>query len=519
MQLKKVDSVRKRYLVTLFSNVVLFMASIVTAGIVPRALGPKELGDFGFLNRVSSSFRNMLDMGTSSAFFNLNSKEEKTGSLVKAYSLWFLFQLVLIISLIILAFLIGIKDLIWPGQELKYIVWVAVFDWVFFSASLLRQLGDSKGHTTNAQLINLVISILNIVVLVFFALKGFLNIGFYIAIQIFSSALISLFIMLFVIAPHRDIYWDGKITDHLKGTIKYFKEFCSPLVMIMIVSFIFEYFDRMFLQRFGGSVEQGYFHIASSWATFSTLFTASFLSIYKREVAYSLGGNDKLRASEIFSKYIKMLYFITLTLAVLLAFNAKELLELIAGPKFTPATMVLFLMAFYPIHQVYGQLGGATFYSTERTKALRNIQIVGMLLGIGLTYLFLAPSTLLIPGLGMGSVGLAFKTVLLNIIIVQVYLVSNCRYFKISPKPFWVHQIYTVLILFVLMVVLKWAVFFFIGGVSPLVIFGKLALLAFLYFVLIFIMIYFFPHIAGLKKEEIDFVLDKIKAVLRFKKA
>lgn len=508
---RQIDSVRKRYAVTLATNAVLFMTSLVTAGIVPRALGPKQLGDFSFLGRVASAFRNMFDMGSSGAFYNYNSKHEETGAMVKVYSVWLTGQVLITISLIGLAFIIGLKEAIWPGQQLRYIVWVAIFDWFFFLASVTKQLADSKGYTARAQIFNLFVGILNISMLVIFSISGLLNLGWYIALQTFASALISLAIIVWVILPHRDIYWSGKIAGHIKGLLRYFYKFCAPLAAITFVAFFFDYVDRLLLQKFGGSIEQGYFHIASSWSAFAGLFTGSFISVYKREVAHSFGAKDIPRASGIFTRYVKMLYFVTLVLAVLLAFNARELLTLIAGPGFSKAAIVLVIMAFYPVHQVYGMLGGATFYSVEETALLRNISLITMAFGILMSYFFLAPSNLAVPGLGLGSTGLALKTVIWNLLIVQVYLIYNCRFFRISPKPFWRHQIYTAVTLIAIMLTVKCATDFFIKSEGVFALIFKLGGEAFVYFAIVAFVAVLFPQIAGINREDISFAVNKIR--------
>lgn len=511
-----IDSVRKRYLVTLFSNTVFFFVSLVTAGIVPRALGPKQLGDFSFLSRVSSALRNFLNMGTSSAFFNYNSKHEHTGSLVKAYSVWFIGQLFILLSLVVLAFLAGLKNLFWPGQQLKYIIWVIVFDWIFFSVNILKQLSDSKGYTTRAQLINLIIGVSNIILLVIFSIKGLLNLGRYIVIQTFCSACISLCIIFFIIAPHKDIYWTGQIKGHLREFFRYFYKFCHPLVVVTFISFIFLYLDRLFLQKFAGSLQQGYFHIASSWAAFAALFTTSILSIYKREMANSLGQNDTMRASGIFSRYLKMMYFLTLVLVIFLASHAETLLTLIAGPQFKTATLVVIIMAFYPVHQVYGQLGGAAFYASERTARLRNISVTAMLFGIPFSYILLATPGMPIPGFGLGAVGLAVKTVIWNIIVVQVYLIYNCRFFKLSPRPFWWHQIYCLAVLGSTVYLSKGTIGLILKGSGTSFIILKLAVEVLVYFAAVAGLVYLFPKIAGVRREEILFVVSSIKQKLKF---
>ena len=267
----------------------------------------------------------------------------------------------------------------------------------------------------------------------------------------------------------------------------------------------------MVLQRFSGSVQQGYFHIASSWAAFSTLFTTSILSIYKREIAHSVGRNELNRAAHIFSRYIKMLYFITLVLAVFLAFHARQLLLLIAGPQFKSAAIVLIIMAFYPIHQVYGQLGGSAFYSTEQTRLLRNISVIAMLAGLPITYFFLAPVNTRIPGLGLGSVGLALKTVIWNLMLVQVYLVYNCKYFKLKAGSFVWHQFYCLSIIAAVMFIIQavsGTIFRIQTGVDLAV---KLGVEAAVYGAAVTYIAYTFPRVAGITRDEVSSFMKRIR--------
>lgn len=502
-----IDSPLKRYLFTLFSNLTIFVASFVTAGIVPRALGPKLYGDFGFLSRISTSFRRVLDMEASTAFFTRASKEEESGALVKAYASWLLIQLFAVLTIISLAFFLGLGNLFWPGQQFKFVLWIAAFDWVFFLAATLKSLADAKGFTVKAQLINLVISALNIVVLVTFALSGRLNLSMYVAIQILVSAILSLILVLKVILPHRDIYLAGALAGKLKELKIYFFKYCSPLVAYGLITFIFDYFDRLLLQRFSGSVQQGYFQIATSWAAPAALFTTSILSIYKREMTNSLSRQDSASARDTFSKYLKMMYFLALVFGVFLAFHASALLELIAGPEFKLAAPTLTIMAFYPAFQAYGQLGGAAFLASERTALLRNLGIAGLFISMAVTYFFVAPRTAVVPGLGLGSVGLALKSVIFSLLMVQLYLWYNCKFFKLKLFPFWWHQFYCLVILAGLMFLLKTGAGMILGGfqvIRPIVVF-------LVYLVIVGLGVYLFPGIASLKRSEIVLVMNKVK--------
>jgi len=63
----------------------------------------------------------------------------------------------------------------------------------------------------------------------------------------------------------------------------------------------------------------------------------------------------------------------------------------------------------YPIHQALAQMNTAYFYATSQTKLRSNLGIIGMTLSIPVTYFVLAPSSAAVPGMDLGSVGLALK--------------------------------------------------------------------------------------------------------------
>ena len=99
---------------------------------------------------------------------------------------------------------------------------------------------------------------------------------------------------------------------------------------------------------------------------------------------------------------------------------SSEILFLTAGEAYLSGTVTFSLMLIYPIHQSLGQITNITFYATGRTKSLMYINGAFLLLGMGLTYLVLAPSNMVIPGYNFGSQGLAFKMIIMQLIFVNI---------------------------------------------------------------------------------------------------
>ncbi len=118
---------------------------------------------------------------------------------------------------------------------------------------------------------------------------------------------------------------------------------------------------------------------------------------------------------------------------------------IVGGARFKEAAVPLALMSLYPIHQTYGQLNSAVYFATVRTRLYRNIGISISLLGLLVTFLFLAPKEQL--GLNLGSTGLALKMVLVQIIGQNLILWFNVKFLKISFLKMLGHQFISVFII------------------------------------------------------------------------
>ena len=116
-----------------------------------------------------------------------------------------------------------------------------------------------------------------------------------------------------------------------------------------------------------------------------------------------------------------MLFFIGLMISIPLLPWTNDILLIILGDSYTKGSMVFLIMLLYPIHQTIGQINGTMFYATENTRPYVIGNIIFLILSIIFTIFFLAPKDFLIPGLAMGSVGLAIKLVFLQFFQVNAF--------------------------------------------------------------------------------------------------
>ena len=133
--------------------------SIATGLVVARGLGPENYGTFVFLLGCFMALRQLLDLGSSRAFYTFISQKPRGKRFVGFYAGWQLVQFVLPLIII---------GLLFPGEWLERI-WIVkdrVLILVAFAAVFMRenawnmmtQIGESARLTHRVQLMNLVIS-------------------------------------------------------------------------------------------------------------------------------------------------------------------------------------------------------------------------------------------------------------------------------------------------------------------------------------------------------------------------
>jgi hypothetical protein len=157
-------------------------------------------------------------------------------------------------------------------------------------------------------------------------------------------------------------------------------------------------------------------------------------------------------------------------------------------------------MAFYPIHQTYGQLSGSVFYASGKTALYRNIGVFFMLLGLPVTFFLIAPRVNM--GLNMGATGLAVKMVILQLITVNVMLFFNA---KLLNLPFWkyvAHQVISVICLLTVSLLIAFFVDSFLNIGRYIIV--SFILSGVLYTVTVFFAVYLFPVLFGIKKEDLS---------------
>lgn len=438
------DSLKKRYFYKLFTNLISFVITLITATIIPRTLGPTAYGNFNFLSTFFSQVVGFFDAGTSVAFYTKLSQRTQDVGLTRFY--WGVTALISFgtILLVSLTFLFDLQAWLWPNQTSRYIWMAVIWGLLTWYSQIINKILDAYGLTVRSEISRIQQRVLGLaLILAMFWLNRFSLTEFFI-----YHYLILLFVCF---AWGRILHQAGiellpqaRLTfEQTKAYGQEFYEYTSPLIVYAFVGLIVGGLDNWFLQKFAGSVQHGFYGLSYRIGGICFLFTSAMTPLLLREFSKAYSDQNINQMGFLFQRYIPLLYTIAAFFAVFLAVEAEKVSVIFGGNQFEGAELAISIMAFYPVHQTYGQLSGSVFYATGQTKLYRNLGITIQLTSLPLTWWLIAPEHWW--GLNLGAVGLAIKMVLVQVIGVNLQLWFNARLLKLSFGKLLAQQLYSVM--------------------------------------------------------------------------
>ena len=491
------DSLTKRYNFKLFASIISGIVSAVLIAIVPKALGPIAYGQFVYLQDFFMKSIGFLDMGSSMAFFIKLSARHTRKELITFY---FLYSI--LILFIMTVFIFAVKsfkctDTLLPNIPNQYIYMGLFFGFLTWFIQIFIKISDAYALTVSVELIKIgykIVSLLLLIYLVYFTAFN-LNSYFYfnyIVLMLFLFIVSWLFIKKRIFASS---LFNLK-SINIKALVKEFIDYCHPLLSFNIIVLIAGMFDIWLLQKIAGSSQMGFYGLAYSLAATCFVFTSALTPIIIREFSKSYEQKDIENMRKLYFRYIPMLYSVAAYFGIFVSMQSETVLAIFTDEKFKDAYLVLTIMAFYPIHQTYGQLSGSIFYATGQTKLIRNISFIsipiGMILSFSFIYLF-----------KFEAVGLAYKMIIGQIIGVNIQLYFNSKFLDFKMKHFVWHQIYSV-VFFLVLAYISSNIFDFESNIISFLISGMI------YTILVMIFTYIFPGVFATTRDEIKNILHKI---------
>lgn len=428
-------SVRQRFAASLATNIMRGGLNFATGLLLARGLGPEQFGEMAFLLGTFQGVRQLLDMGTSTAFFTFLSQRERSRRFVRYFMAWLGLQFLL--SLVIVGLLLPGPWVaaIWHGEDRLLVLLALIAVFMQYQAwPIASQIGEAQRQTYRVQAMGLAVALLHgLVVLALWLGEG---LGLYL---VFAAIAVEYLMASVWVYRGANFPMPTGENDAPAQVGKAYFTYCLPLIPYAWVGFAYEFADRWLLQQYGGAREQAYYAVAAQFAIVALVATMSVLRIFWKEIAEAQYRGDKRRVELLYRRTSRSLFFLGAVIAGLLLPWAGEILALMLGPAFSDGKVALAIMFLYPIHQSLGQITGSFLYATERTGLQVKVGLLFMLCSIAVTYVVLAPGDALLPGLSLAATGLALKMVLMQFIQVNAlnYLIARVMGWRFD----WLYQV------------------------------------------------------------------------------
>lgn len=435
----------RRYAYKLLANVASVPVYLVMEAILPRALGPQMYGNYSFATSLFQQLSGFLDMGTSTCFYNALSRRQGEGGLIAFYVR--AGAIVLCVSLLAAALLLipPVGDLLLPGVPGWLAPLAAVWAFLTWWGRVLRSTNDALGETVPSELVRTALALVAVLALGALFWCGALNIHSLFAQQYVMLGSTALGYWIVTRAAWRRRF-GGPVPLSLEAHARraYTREFFDyshPLFVQALLSFAMLSAERWLLQWFDGSAEQGFFALSQKVSMACFLFVSAMTPLVMRELSIAWGHKDAAGMGRLLNRFAPLLYVVAAYFSCFTLAEGAALVRIFGGEDFAAAIVPVQIMALYPLHQAYGQLTGAVFHATGRTRVLRNMAAAECVYGLAAAWALLAPSHLY--GLHLGATGLACKTVFVQMLTVNLYLWLASRF---VPLRFWrnlLHQIWS----------------------------------------------------------------------------
>ena len=279
--------------------------------------------------------------------------------------------------------------------------------------TIIQQIGEAVRETLFVQKLRLWIVLANFAGIAALGLVGKLSVMAFLLI-IAVSHMLAINYFAFAFDWHEHV--DCERREAVPAVAREFAAYCVPLAVVTLVTLLCAFTSRWLLQTLSGSVQQGYFSIGEQLSTAVLIFATSLSSIFWKEIAsaHALGDTERMR--QLFFKARGTLYFATCAVACFTVVFSGEIVSNILGSGYANMSLTLALMVLMPIPTCWGQLNTAYMYATGRTKIEMYFCVSSSILVTGSTYFMLASPSARMPGLALGSAGMAMMSVLVPLL-------------------------------------------------------------------------------------------------------
>ena len=421
----------KNIYISFFGNLIRTFVNYLSLFYLSRKLGPEISGQLNYLLSIFLALRMIFDPGYSNVFFSVISEETKDKKFYKFYFFLLFVQLALPILLFFLlpnSFVFKIWDT--DDNLLLLLVFLIVFLqnslWDFFSKVL-----ESRRLFFQTQSIQITTNTLGLMSLVVLSNLGNLTLCN------------SVFVLLgqWIMASAFGLYCFTRIEFKTSDNPQTFVLWCrnllkptKPLILVSVFSFCTDFFDRWLLQNQFGSKEQSFFSYGLTIASVASLIGAGIFSVLWKEFSELNFTKNLEKMKSIYSRYYSILFVTTSFFCMYFVPWVSDIIQMTVGKQFSEAKSTVLVLLFLPIYQIVGRLNLVFLYATFRNNLILRMNLLSFILSILFSYLLIVPSDKIIPGMGLGALGLAAKTLIVNWVVVLIFKIIISKELNIKSR-------------------------------------------------------------------------------------
>ena len=494
------QAIAPRFIVSLITNVLRAAIGFTSAMLLARWLGPNEYGRMAFLLATFIAIKGLMDMGSSSAFFTFLSKRQRSARFISIYWGWVGIQFLFSILVVGLVLPDGVVSGIWKGESRLWVVLALVAAFMQHTVwPIASQMAEAQRETVRVQKLSVLFACIHFAAVAILWAVGQLAIPLLFGVIALEWCLAGCLASR-LYQGHGETTGSGtKSSDSVGNVWREFWVYCLPFIPYVWVGFASQFTDRWILQHFGGAIHQAYYAVAAQLASISLIATTSVVKILWKEVAEANERGDDELVQRLYQRANRILFMSGVLISCFCIPWTREIITLVLGEEYTAGALVLAIMFLYPIHQALGQVNGTMFYALELTRPYVVIGIAHSIISIVTVYFLLAPADAILPGLGLSSMGLALKMVIVQFIMV------NFSMWWLARKKGWEYSMSYQLAGIVIFLFAGFAVYYatnlFISGSLHVVIRGCMA--GTVYIAFASAVLYLMPWLIGMTRGEL----------------
>jgi len=206
--------------------------------------------------------------------------------------------------------------------------------------------------------------------------------------------------------------------------------FSLPILPTLLSSWVLDFSDRIFIEKYFSLTEVGIYSLAYKIAGIVLIISGGFNLAFRPAFFKLSNSENQVEAKDIIYKFNNAFLLILLVFFFLLCFFTKEIILLFFDPLYSTAYLYVPIICFSYFLSVMGGVVARYFEQSKKMKINMYIYLFGAVLNIGFNFA-------LIPSLG--AYGAAYATVCSMVIVVIIsyyYAKKKCYFVKLNIPLF-----------------------------------------------------------------------------------